>query len=223
MKYATILFASTATLMAGAEARAADLRTIEAVDYVRICDAFGTGFNYVPGTGTCLRVSGQVRVESHWVDGDTDVLFGVHEGHVNKWTTRARGNVRLDARTPAEFGLVRAYADFELTVGPADTSLSPGPFAPDRGPGPADTVPSLASAFMQISNDWGVHTAGHTGSFFDFWGTHGYITRIGIDDSTTEQTLFGWTFAGGSGLSFTVAAEDPDSGKRRLDGDDDYE
>jgi hypothetical protein len=28
------------------------------VEYVRVCDAFGTGFFYIPGTDTCLRVGG---------------------------------------------------------------------------------------------------------------------------------------------------------------------
>lgn len=30
------------------------------VEYVRICDAYGTGFFYIPGTDTCLRVGGYV-------------------------------------------------------------------------------------------------------------------------------------------------------------------
>jgi hypothetical protein len=31
------------------------------VDFVRVCDAFGSGFFYIPGTDTCLRVGGFVR------------------------------------------------------------------------------------------------------------------------------------------------------------------
>jgi len=27
----------------------------EPVDYVRVCDAYGSGFFYIPGTETCLR------------------------------------------------------------------------------------------------------------------------------------------------------------------------
>ena len=47
---------------------------------------------------------------------------------------------------------------------------------------------------------------------------NGYGARVDIDDNTTEQTLFGWTFAGGNGFSFTIAAEDPASSGRRGDG-----
>jgi hypothetical protein len=34
-----------------------------AVEYVRVCDAFGTGFFYIPGTETCLKINGRVRFE----------------------------------------------------------------------------------------------------------------------------------------------------------------
>jgi hypothetical protein len=90
-------------------------------------------------------------------------------------------------------------------------------------PNYSTTNPNLAAAFIQISNDWGTYTAGHTGSFFDFFGSHGYGSRINIDDPTTEVTLFAWTFNGGNGFSFTIAAEDPSSDGRRKNGDDDYE
>jgi hypothetical protein len=227
MKLKSLLLGSAAVLAAGTGAQAADLPIVEPVEYVRICDAFGTGFYYIPGTDTCLKVGGYVRAESHWVNGDTDILFDTHEGHVNNWTTRARGQVNLDARTQSDFGLVRAYIALEMTVGPdaetVDSFLSPDLGAPDGAPNYDGTNPNLAAAFIQVSNDWGTYTAGHTGSFFDFFGSHGYGTRLNIDDQTGEQTLFAWTFAGGNGFSFTLAAEDPATGGRKLNGDDDYE
>ena len=84
---------------------------------------------------------------------------------------------------------------------------------------------TLASAFIQISNDWGTYTAGKFGSFFDFFGSHLYGTRIGIEDGTTDPNLFAWTFAGGNGFSFSIASEDPKStGRRKSKGVfDDYE
>lgn len=29
--------------------------------YARICDAFGEGFTYSPGTGTCIKIAGYVK------------------------------------------------------------------------------------------------------------------------------------------------------------------
>ena len=45
--------------------QAADLPSRKAapVEYVRICDAYGSGFFFIPGTDTCLRVGGTVVAE----------------------------------------------------------------------------------------------------------------------------------------------------------------
>ena len=64
MKLKSLLFGSAAVIAAGTGAQAADLPTVEPVEYVRICDAFGTGFYYIPGTDTCLKISGYVRVDA---------------------------------------------------------------------------------------------------------------------------------------------------------------
>jgi hypothetical protein len=218
MKLKSLLFGSAAVLAAGTGAQAADLPTVEPVEYVRICDAFGTGFFYIPGTDTCLKLSGYVRVESHYVDGDNADLtnrYGAPSSEVDNWSTRVRGHVEWDARTQTDIGLVRAFIAMEGTRGPGDVVSDP-----------VSTYSSgvtLASAFVQISNDWGTYTAGKFGSFFDFFGSHCYCTRIGIEDGTTDPNLFAWTFAGGNGFSLSISAEDPDSTGRRKNGDDDYE
>ena len=237
MKLKSLLFGSAAVFAVGTGAQAADLPTVEPVEYVRICDVFGTGYYYIPGTETCLKIGGYVRVESHYVDGDTGWtggapfntnLYLVHEGHVNNWTTRVRGQVNFDARTQTDIGLVRAYIAMEMTVGPGATSVAaPSVLFPNTvansNPNYSGTGPNLASAYITNTNDWGTYTAGKRGSFFDFWGSDIYGTRLGLQDGTADTTLFAWTFAGGNGFTFTIAAEDPASSGRYLGGDDDYE
>jgi hypothetical protein len=237
MKLKSLLFGSAAVLAAGTGAQAADLPTVEPVEYVRICDAFGTGYYYIPGTDTCLKVGGYVRAESHYVNGDdVGIFYGtrsnglqiatISDSIVNNWTTRVRGQINLDARTQTDFGLVRAYIAIEMQVGHDNVTEGDNPTTAttvEGTPNYPGTASNLAAAFIQISNNWGTYTAGRTGSFFDFWGSHGYGTRLNIDDSTTDTNLFAWTFAGGNGFSFTVAAEDPASNGRRRNGDDDYE
>lgn len=46
-------------------AHAADLpaRQAAAIEYVRICDAYGAVFFYIPGTDTCLKVGGLALTE----------------------------------------------------------------------------------------------------------------------------------------------------------------
>src|SRR5450631_3885876 len=64
-----LLLGSAASLAgvaaATAGARAADLPARQAapIEYVRICDAYGAGFFFIPGTDTCLRVGGLVLGE----------------------------------------------------------------------------------------------------------------------------------------------------------------
>jgi len=227
MKLKSLLFGSAAILAVGTGAQAADLPTAEPVDYVRICDAFGTGFYYLPGTDTCLRVGGRVRVDATYVDdfdeGDDDDddddddssdfgddFFGIDQ-FTNNYATRARGNIRLDARTQTDLGLIRAFIDFEMQVGhggiDSEFTNYPDQFA-------------LSAAFIQISNDMGTFTAGHSGSFFDFFGSYGFGSRIDVDDPTTESTQFAFTFGGGNGFSATLSIEDPASAGRRRNGSD---
>jgi len=212
MKLKSLLFGSAAIIAAGTGAQAADLPTAEPVEYVRICDAFGTGFYYIPGTDTCLRISGRVRVEAHYVDGDDgfgSAFFGTSlDSDVDNWTTRARGSARFDARTQTDMGLIRAFFELQMTLGPGGTNNENDDHDYSVG---SDVV----AAYIQISNDWGTFTAGHAGSAFNDWGSNTFGTRVGIDDPTTEQTQFAYTFAGGGGFSATISLEDYSSAGRR--------
>nr|WP_306265975.1 porin [Pararhizobium sp. IMCC3301] len=68
----SLLLGSAAALIAVSGAQAADMPIVEPVDYVRVCDAFGAGFHYIPGTETCLRFSGRVRTEFGIRDDNDD-------------------------------------------------------------------------------------------------------------------------------------------------------
>jgi len=63
MKLKTLLLGSAAAFVVAGGAQAADLSIAEPVDYVRVCDAFGTGYWYIPGTDTCLKIGGKVQFD----------------------------------------------------------------------------------------------------------------------------------------------------------------
>ena len=66
MNIKSLLLGSAAALVAVSGARAADAVVVaepEPMEYVRVCDVYGTGFYYIPGTETCLKISGYVRVD----------------------------------------------------------------------------------------------------------------------------------------------------------------
>ena len=62
----SLLLGSAAGLLAVSGASAADLPSRSkgpAVEYVKVCDAFGAGYYYIPGTDTCLKVGGYARAD----------------------------------------------------------------------------------------------------------------------------------------------------------------
>ncbi len=100
MNIKSLLIGSAAALVAVSGARAADAIVAaepEPVEYVRVCDAFGTGYFYIPGTETCLQISGFVR----FTVGATKGTSGYQQN------TRAR--INFDARSETEMGTLRGF------------------------------------------------------------------------------------------------------------------
>ncbi len=130
MKIRKLLVGTTATLaFAPAAAMAADAVVIaepEPVEYVRVCDAFGAGFFYIPGTETCLRISGYVRyrVGATSDDGLTDTPN--FNGYApDGWNKETRARVNIDARQDTEWGMLRSYLRLQSTWGvPSDGTVS---------------------------------------------------------------------------------------------------
>src|SRR5215813_12254177 len=116
MNIKSLLLGSAAALVAVSGARAADAVVVaepEPVEYVRVCDAYGAGFYYIPGTETCLKVGGMVRFD---VQAGDDPYDGSNlgrpdaNGHRDEtYHVRTRAEVRLDARSETELGTLRSY------------------------------------------------------------------------------------------------------------------
>ena len=65
------LLGSAAVIMTMVGAQAADLPSKKAAPatYVKICDAYGAGFFFIPGTDTCVKLGGYVRAEYQYTPG----------------------------------------------------------------------------------------------------------------------------------------------------------
>ena len=61
-----ILLSSTAALTWVGGANAADLPTRKAapIEYVKVCNVYGAGFFYIPGSDTCLKIGGVIRSDT---------------------------------------------------------------------------------------------------------------------------------------------------------------
>ena len=66
----SLLLGTAAGLVAVAGAQAADMPVKAApVQYVKICSLYGDGFYYIPGTDTCLKLGGYLRVQAEYNAG----------------------------------------------------------------------------------------------------------------------------------------------------------
>ena len=103
MNIKSLLLGSAAALAAVSGAQAADAIIAaepEPMEYVRVCDAFGTGFFYIPGTETCLKVGGYVRFETQFFEDADDDL---------DWNARTRAYLSFDARSDTELGALQSF------------------------------------------------------------------------------------------------------------------
>ena len=190
MNMKTLFLGTAAGVLAATGAQAADLPVApEPIDYVRVCDAFGAGFYYIPGTDTCLSVRGRVRAEYRYFDtnGATLRAAGTNWRDFNSTQFRARGYIYMDSRTNTEFGLLRAYNEFWITYD------APG----------GSTGLTLWNSFVQF----GGFTFGRTQSFYDFvvYPTWAFAFTPQVSDQ--RQNLAAYTFAFGNGFSASVSLE----------------
>src|SRR4051794_19367763 len=115
MMMRTLLLGAAAGLVTVGAAQAADLpmTKADAVEYVKICsgEGFGEGFFYIPGTDTCLKISGEVRA---------NYQFDNRDGRNDDVTNfNSQGRIKFDARTPTEYGILRSY--FQINASSSNT------------------------------------------------------------------------------------------------------
>jgi hypothetical protein len=207
----TLLLGTAAGLVAVAGAQAADMPVKAApVQYVKICSLYGDGFYYIPGTDTCLKMGGYLRVQAEYNMGGGGVPLGdspagtvLGAGRFTRDLTndinyRVRGVISWDVRQQTEYGTLRSYIRFgaENTT-PANTGggTTPNPFW-DR-------------AFIQFAG----FTVGRSQSFFDLFtygGAYSYHNvRVSGDTGASGQNLWAYTAQFGNGFSGTLSLEDP--------------
>jgi len=88
----------------------------EPVEYVRICDVYGAGFFYIPGTETCLRMSGYVRYQIGAAsDEDANDTPNYNEFTAGGWNKQVRARINFDARSDTEWGTLRSFIRFQAS------------------------------------------------------------------------------------------------------------
>ncbi len=196
-------------------ARAADLpgRQAAPIEYVRICDAYGAGFFYIPGTDTCLRVGGLVLGEIRGFDPSFSIAGPAFYGNGapipaggfvpgpsqfsnarSRDATARRCGQCQDGR-PGTCG-IRATTDYGRLASLGNT------FNTTAGTSASRETTIINKAFVQFAG----LTAGRAQSMFDFYAdayNYGFLRG-----SNATTTLLAYTATFGDGFSATLSFED---------------
>jgi hypothetical protein len=121
----SLILGSAAGLIAMGGAQAADLPVkAKAVEYVKICSLYGAGFYYIPGTDTCIKLGGYLRVDmavnanavfTSNYSATTNQPGGYGNRFTNAFDWRSREDLNIDTRTATEYGVVRTFFDATFT------------------------------------------------------------------------------------------------------------
>lgn len=206
----TLAASASALLMPIGVGTAADLpsRKSAPIEYVRVCDTYGAGFYWIPGTDTCLKVGGRVRVDMWYTPGRNTFTHRSATGGVgaNNFVRAeaidqngvwARGIAMMDARTQSAWGTVQTVITLRLGAHSGLGNGNGNIFGGNNNAGA-----SVEAAYVRFAG----FTAGQAASNFTFLPPFQYHALflsgfpVGI-----RQLAYTATFAGG--FSATLALE----------------
>ena len=205
----SLLLGSAATLVVVAGAQAADLPTKKgapAAEYVKVCKVGDIAGFVIPGSDTCLKISGYVNaqiamgnVADEYSLGPSPFFFGprgmtLHStaNQVNDIGYYTRGQVNFDAVTNTAMGPLLAHIELQGDSGD-------GRFDSNTGSGVV-----LNAGYVQ----WAGITAGKHGSFYDYLaGGDTWKDFFSPDHSGTPINLLAYTATFGGGFSATLSLE----------------
>ncbi|WP_077965090.1 porin [Ensifer adhaerens] len=179
MTIKSLLLGSAAALAAVSGAQAADAIVAaepEPMEYVRVCDAFGTGYFYIPGTETCLKIGGFIRFQTSFGPDEVNKRQGWGKNGTSDWDSFSRAYISFDAKSDTEFGTLTGFFAAEFN---ADNDTDGG-----------DSLIDVDEAYIQLGGL-------KAGFFYSWWdkGLNGESDSIG---NVTEFNSIAYLYDGGS-------------------------
>ncbi|TXN44846.1 porin [Methylobacterium sp. WL7] len=191
-----------------------DRRKPQRFESVRICSSHGQAFFFIPGTDTCLRLSGRARFEYAYQPAysRSGNNAGATPGDYSGYQGRLR--INLDARTQTAYGTLRSFLRLDAGSRTGFPTMHAGALLRIGGAYPALGIDTFGRAQQQFNVDkafvqFAGLTAGRAASFFDFYA-HDFefiVATTGSDNPSTN--LAAYTATVGKGLSATLSVEDP--------------
>lgn len=220
----TLILSSAASLIALSGTQAADLPVkAKAIEYVRICSAYGAGFFYIPGTDTCLKIGGYLRADTTfngsihgqpaW-NGD----LGQHNRYTDYYGSRSRMALTFDTRTATEYGVVRTFtqANFQFTT-QGSNNTNPVNFtgSPSAGTntsllnGPGEGYVATEYIFLQFAGFTFGKSASAYATPWQGFPSNNSSFLLGGQNTDTGVNNIQYTAQFGGGVSGTIGLEDP--------------
>ncbi|KRB30726.1 porin [Mesorhizobium sp. Root695] len=207
MNIKSLLLGSAAALIAVSGARAADAVVVaepEPAEYVKICDVYGAGYFYIPGTETCLRIGGYVRYDIGAGDvgsfdgaRSNDVQDGKNQG---TWAKNTRFTLKTWTGQETELGTLKTYTETRFNFGNSNAD-------PDFGSNDAHNKDvSLNFAWIQLG---GLRVGKDESAFDTFIGYAGNViqdTLVPYGDFDTNVVQY--YFDAGNGFSAVLSLEE---------------
>ncbi len=220
----SLMLGSAAGLIAMSGAQAADLPVkAKAVEYVRICSLYGAGFWYIPGTDTCIKIGGYLRVDTTFNGGIYGGPFwngggGTGDRFTDRLNSRSRMALTVDTRTATEYGVVRTFAqgDFQFNNFGSTNPNTIGAAAQPLGGLSGSVLDGVGGGYVAVEYVF-IQFAGFTfGKSSSAYATpwNGYPGNntsflIGGEDSVTGVNNIQYTAQFGNGVSASIGLDDP--------------
>ncbi|RNJ46124.1 porin [Mesorhizobium erdmanii] len=223
MNIKSLLLGSAAALIAVSGARAADAVVVaepEPAEYVKICDVYGAGYFYIPGTETCLRIGGYIRYDIGVGDreGVQNVQDHLDGGTNDTYYKQARFALKTWTGQETELGTLKTYTETRFNYGNSSGDYTGVPTDVDNNPATPNVLVyptgwqagnktvSLNFAWIQLG---GLRVGKDESAFNTFSGYAGEV----IDDTLVpygnfDTNVIQYYFDAGNGFSAVVSLEE---------------
>jgi hypothetical protein len=222
----SLILGSAAGLVAMSGAQAADLPVkAKAVEYVKVCSLYGAGFFYIPGTDTCIKLGGYLRVDSDFNAGIYDQPawsgdLGTGSRYRDLFSERSRFALTVDTRTATDYGVVRTFAqgDFQFdTLGGNTTNPSTLTAAGTNAQllmTPGNGYVAVEYVFIQFAGfTFGKSSSAYSTPWMGYPGNNSSFL-IGGNDTVTGVNNIQYTAQFGNGVSASIGLDDPSAFNR---------
>ena len=205
MNIKSLLLGSAAALVAVSGARAADAVVApepEPVEYVRVCDTYGAGFYYIPGTEVCIKIGGYVRYDI----GVGDLFGDTSDSGDDTYHKRGRFALRVNAKTETELGTLEGKAQVKFNWQNVNSGTPDWNAAYSSG---------LERAWVKLG---GLMIGVEDSNFVTWTGYASGVVNDGLipyGPFTTHQISY--TFDAGNGFSVMAGVEEGSTGDSAYD------